>query len=167
MTAAMILAETIQRVSVENDFWIYATDLCVAAAAVLALVSIVYSGRLERRSEAAAARERRADFELGLLAQISDVYSRTGLPYITGYVRALIRSDKNHTDLLVLRHQLQVHPNTSTAAADSWLVVESRSHGKERTYADQDLQDMRAAAIPREIAEAIERRISVLPDTPA
>jgi hypothetical protein len=147
-------------VSVQNDWLIYMTDASVVLAAVLALVSIIYSGALARKSSAAALAERRTDFELGLLADMSHQHSITGTAHITGYCRALVRDANNSDDLL--RATIGVHTNDATRRASDELErdvddIVALSDGQSQP---RDVREnLRQVRIPSEIAEAIERRL--------
>jgi hypothetical protein len=154
----MLLNEVVQRVSVENDAWIYVTDICVAISAGLAAYAIWYTGHWARRTERSAEKaaenatrvsafERRMDFELGLLAGMSQQYNTTfDARHVTGYVQALIRDPADETELLSLREATGVQTNAATKAADDAAILASPP-----------------AAIQAEISAAIQRRLDLLP----
>ena len=144
----------------------FVTAVATVTAAVLALVSIWYAARLaqQTRAEAAAAaqedraeaaRERRLQYELMVLAEMSRQHDITGLTHLGGYTRALVRADAPDDELPLLRHLMDVHPTELGAAKDRAIDEEIETQG----LAARGTRDTRRArAVGREIEDAIDRR---------
>jgi hypothetical protein len=142
------------------------TAVATVTAAFLALASIVHAGRLAertRRESAAAAqearedaaRERRLQYELTVLAEMSRQHDITGLQHLRGYTRALVRPDAPDDDLPLLRHLVQAHPTELGAAKDRAIDEEIDGLGP---AARGTRDSRRARVVGREIEDAIDRR---------
>lgn len=136
-----------QTVTVRADWLTYATAAATVLAAVLALASIIYSGRQARKAEAALLQERRADFELGLLADMSRQYGITGYNHLQGHLTALVRPSSSDDDLPALRAYFQARPTPAGQAKLDGL----------RT--SEDGANALRLVVGQEIQEAIERRL--------
>lgn len=154
----------VTEVHVQADWLTYATAAATVLAALLALVAIVYSGRLSRRAEADLRRERRLDFELGVLADLSYQFSITGRQHISGYMLALIH-EGNTEDLLVLRAIMGVLPTPEGQARLAEIAAEVRERESNSVDARFAIGNEQDAEIRREIAAAIARRVTAA--TPA
>jgi hypothetical protein len=99
-----------ERVEVVPDWLTYTSVAATVGAAVLALLAILYSGLQARKTQKAMLRERRADFELGLLAEMARQFGITQLQHLSGYVWALIRESSPPQDLPVLRAHFGRYP---------------------------------------------------------
>lgn len=71
--------------------------------ALLAALAIWYSFRQAAKAKEDLIRERRFEFELGLLAEIRRQMSTTGFAHLAGYVGALIADARDETDIPLLR----------------------------------------------------------------
>lgn len=140
------LSAAAQLVEIQADWLTYATAVATVLAAVLALASVLYSARQARRAERMLLRERRADFELGLLAEMRRQLGVTGTKHLDGYIAALIRPGADDADIPLLRSELNWHPVQAPQG---------------QRLADLETQGRRAlqTAMAVEIQEAIERRL--------
>lgn len=145
-------------VAVQADWLTYATALATVTAAGLALISIVYSAAQARKAEAALLLERRLDFELTLLAEMSRQFSITGAQHLSGYARALLPASAPDDDLPVLRAFTGVR-DTPACTARLQQVSEEAKGGKSPIDARFDAQDAVRQAIGEEIVAAIDRRL--------
>lgn len=146
--------------------WVIAVSVVVSA--VLSLLAVRFATREAQRTreEAAAAaaeareeaaRERRLQYELSVLAEMSRQHDITGLQHLGGYTRALVRADAPDEDLPLLRTLMAVHP-TELGAARSRAIDEEV---EEAGIAGRGTRDTRRArVVGREIEEAIDRRTS-------
>lgn len=155
------------------------TSLAAVAAVVavlLALYAIRYAARLaqETREEAAlaarearneAAEERRLQFELTVLAEMSRQHGITGLQHLGGPVRSIIRPDSPDEDLPLLRRLEDVHPTELGATKEREIEAALDLSGA----AGRGTRDLRRTrVVGREIEDAIDRRTgwSSAPETP-
>ncbi len=146
--------------------WVGAVSTVVTA--VLAVLAVRYAGQQAQRTreEAAvaaqearedAARERRLQYELSVLAEMSRQHDITGLQHLGGYTRALVRADAPDEDLPLLRTLMAVHP-TELGAARSRAIDEEVEEAGLSGRGTRDTR--RSRAVGREIEEAIDRRTS-------
>jgi hypothetical protein len=132
----------VQDVAVQADWLTYVTAGSTVGAALLAVASILYSSHQAKRSQQVLLRERRADFELGLLAELAKQMDLTGLSHINVYVR-ILAALAGPDDLPVLRGHFGHNPPPGAIELANGLD----SHGL-------------AEAGRREINEAIARRLT-------
>jgi hypothetical protein len=153
-------------VEVVPDWLEWVTACASLVTALLALLAIWYAGRLAQRTreEAAlaaqqaqieAAEERRLQFELSVLAEMSRQHDITGLQHLGGYARSIIRPDSPEDDLPLLRTLEDVHPTELGAAKDRDIEAELDLSGP-AGRGTRDLRRLRA--VGREIEDAIDRR---------
>ena len=155
-------------VEVVPDWLAWVTAFASLVTALLALLAVWYAGRLAQRTReeaalavqeahVAAARERRLQFELDVLAEMARQHGITGLQHLGGYVRAIIRPDSPDDDLPLLRKLEDVHPTELGAAKDREIDAELDVPGA----AGRSTRDLRRSrVVGREIEEAIDRRTS-------
>ena len=86
-----------------RDFLDYLSAYSGLVGALLAALAILYAAVQATNARKALIQERRAEFELGLLAEIRRQMSTTGLSHLSGYVAALIRDTNDESELRVLR----------------------------------------------------------------
>ena len=165
----MLLAVT--RVEVVPDWLTYVTAGATVLAAILALGSIVYAENLTRRerhegqeamnqARLDAVRERRAQWELSILAEMARQHSVTGDQHLSGYVRSLIREDAPDDDLPLLRRVTGIHPTQVGAdkveAIRAALLEAGEDPGRGLDYSVQQRVTVEVGA---EITDAIDRRL--------
>lgn len=158
----MILAATSQELA-PVDTWAHLTDVAVAAAAFLALVSIIVSVVLARNAASAARKDRRYTFELGLLAQLSRDIGARNWAACHGPIRALIRDANDDSELLATRGSFEVQ---NTPLCDStWRDVKDEIDAKFQGVRDSLRLDQVIVAqnevMQLEIATAIETRVGL------
>ncbi len=156
------------RVELSSGWLPYALTAVALLALTLALVAVRYAAReaqrtREQAAEAAleareeAARERRLQYELGVLAEMSRQHDITGLQHLGGYTRALVRGDTPDDELPLLRTLMHVHPTEVGAAKDREIEEQIAGEG----LAARGTRDSRRArAVGREIEDAIDRRMT-------
>lgn len=130
------LAGSQQSESLTRDWLDYVSAFSGLVGALLAAVAIGYAAWQASRSKRDLIRERRLEFELGLLAEMRRQMSITQLQHLSGYVGALIVDPSDETDIPVLRAALGVksgpkgarrrdelaHANGSGDRFSRWLV---------------------------------------------
>ena len=104
-----------------------------------------------------AARERRLQYELGVLAEMSRQHGITGLQHLGGYARSLIRADSPEDDLPLLRVLEDVFP--TELGAERSRAIEEQIEG-EGLAARGTRDSRRTRAVGREIEDAIDRRMA-------
>ncbi len=155
----MPLVLAVEKVQVQADWLTYATAGATVLAAALAVASIAYSARQARKAERALIRERRLDFELGLLAELSSQHALTGLQHLQGHVRALLAGGGEGDEMPVLR----AYTGIASDAGAHAVLEEVRTVGRARVEGAVGrfaADDAVSAAVGAEIADAIERRLS-------
>ena len=141
-----------------------ATVLCAA----LAVVAIWYATRAAQRAREDAAdaawearedasRERRLQYELGVLGEMSRQHGITGLLHLGGYARSLVRADTPDDELALLRHLEEVFP-TQIGAAKSAAIDEEVDVSGPAGRGTRDAR--RSRVVGREIEDAIDRRMA-------
>ena len=144
----------------------YLVALCTVVALALAVVALRFAATQAQRTreEAAeqaergrsdAARDRRLQFELTVLAEMSRQHDITGLQHLHGYTRALIRSDADEQDLPLLRALVDVHPTDAGRAKLKAVDADMEAQG---AGVRSNRDGLRSRAVGREIEEAIDRR---------
>lgn len=146
-----MIITAVERVEVVPDWLTYSSVGATVGAAVLALVSVVYSGCQARKAQRALLRERRADFELGLLAEMSRQFGITAVDHLHGHLWALIRQGSPPDDLPVLRAHFGRYP---TPEGQAQLEATRESDRPEQQRAALH------AVVRLEIEQAIERRLT-------
>ena len=147
----------------------YLIALAVVVSALLSLLAVRFATREAQRTreEASAAaagareeaaRERRLQYELGVLAQMSHQHGITGLLHLGGYVRSLIRPDSPEEDLPLLRVLEDVFP-TELGERTS-REIEDQIEG-EGLAARGTRDSRRTRVVGREIEDAIDRRMAL------
>ncbi len=154
---------------VELTGWlVHLIALAVVVSAVLSLLAVRYATREAQRTreEAAAAaaeargeaaRERRLQYELGVLAEMSRQHGITGLQHLGGYARSLVRADSPDEDLPLLRVLEDVFP--TELGEEKRRALEEQIEGE--GLAARGMRDSRRArVVGREIEDAIDRRMA-------
>ena len=142
--------------------------LAVVVCAVLSLLAVRFATREAQRTREEglraaalareeAARERRLQYELGVLAEMSRQHGITGLLHLGGYARSLIRADSPEEDLPLLRVLEDVHP-TELGERKS-REIEEQVEG-EGLAARGTRDSRRTRVVGREIEDAIDRRMA-------
>lgn len=154
------------RVELSSGWLPYVLAAAALLSLALALVAVWYASRqaqqtrewaaqdaLQAREE--AARERRLQYELGVLAEMSRQHDITGLQHLGGYTRALVRADAPDDELALLRTVMDVHPTEVGAAKDREIEEQIAGEG----LAARGTRDSRRArVVGGEIEDAIDRR---------
>lgn len=149
----------------------YVSAGATVVAVLLAAFAVWYAARQAQRTReeaaalAAEAREqarteRRLQYELGVLAEMSRQHGITGLLHLDGYVRSLIRADSPDEDLPLLRKLADVFPTELGVALDATIDREVEALG---AAARGTRDSRRSRAVGREIEEAIDRRMRLPP----
>lgn len=86
-----------------RDWLDHVTIWSGAVGALLAAFAIGYAAWQSVQTKTDLVRERRLEFELGLLAEIRRQMSITQFQHLSGYVGALVRDTQDETDIPVLR----------------------------------------------------------------
>lgn len=149
----------VQRVQVLADWLTYATAGATVLAAMLALLSIVYSARLARKADERLLHERRLDFELTLLAEMSRQHAITGTQHLTGYARALLPATAPDDDLPVLRAVVGVRVTEAGREELRHIKARATARAPHHFLADPHATRDVDAVVAREITAAIERRL--------
>lgn len=140
--------------------------VAVVLSAVLSLFAVrVATREAQRTREQAlaatqqaheeAARERRLQYELGVLAEMSRQHGITGLLHLGGYARSLIRADSPEEDLPLLRVLEDVFP--TELGERKHREIEEQVEG-EGLAARGTRDSRRTRVVGREIEDAIDRR---------
>ena len=143
--------------------------VAVLVSAVLSLLAVRFATREAQRTREEAltaaaqareeaARERRLQYELGVLAEMSRQHGITGLLHLGGYARSLIRADSPEDDLPLLRVLEDVFP-TELGERTS-REIEDQIEG-EGLAARGTRDSRRARVVGREIEDAIDRRMAL------
>lgn len=148
----MGLAADVEKVSVQPDWLTYVTALGTLIAAVAAFAAVVFAAHESKRSRQDLLTERRLNFELGLLAEMSRQHAITGSQHLHGHLRALFHDHADASELSVARAATRVH------ATQQCLVRlrEIEDSAPDRHTAHQAVD----AVIGHEIEAAIERRMN-------
>ena len=147
--------------------WVIA--LAVVTCAVLSLLAVRVATREAQRTREEglaaavqareeAARERRLQYELGVLAEMSRQHGITGLLHLGGYARSLVRADSPEEDLPLLRVLEDVFP-TELGERKS-REIEEQVEG-EGLAARGTRDSRRTRVVGREIEDAIDRRMAL------
>ena len=142
--------------------------LAVVVSAVLSLLAVRFASREAQRTREEAfaaaaeareeaARERRLQYELGVLGEMSRQHGITGLLHLGGYVRSLVRADSPEEDLPLLPVLEDVFP-TEVGERKS-REIEEQVEG-EGLAARGTRDSRRARVVGREIEDAIDRRMA-------
>jgi len=155
------------RVQVVGGWPLYVIAAATVLSAGLAAVAVWYATRAAQRAredaaDAAweareeAARERRLQYELGVLGEMSRQHGITGLLHLGGYARSLIRPDSPDDELALLRTIEDIFPTEVGAAKAAAIEEEVDASGP----AGRGTRDARRSrVVGREIEEAIDRRM--------
>lgn len=144
----------------------YLVALCTVVAVALAVLALRSAATQAQRTReevaeqaelgrADAARDRRLQFELTVLAEMSRQHDITGLQHLHGYTRALVRSDADEQDLPLLRALVDVHPTEGGRAKLQAVDADAQAQG---AGVRSNRDGLRSRAVGREIEEAIDRR---------
>jgi hypothetical protein len=120
--------------------------------ALLAAYAIFYASRQSAEAKRDLIRERRAEFELGLLAEIRRQMSITQFQHLAGYVGALIPNSVDETDLPALRAAIGVKAGPNGQRYVDEVRAEARG-------ARQDAQHQLLITAQIEVDDAIQRRL--------
>jgi hypothetical protein len=155
------------RVQVVGGWPLYVIAAATVLSAVLAALAIWYAtrGAQRAREDAAdaaydareeAARERRLQYELSVLGEMSRQHGITGLLHLGGYARSLIRADSPPEELALLRTIEDIFPTEVGAAKAAAIEEEVDEQGP----AGRGTRDSRRSrVVGREIEDAIDRRM--------
>jgi hypothetical protein len=168
MSLPLTLSQQVpDRVQVVGGWPVYVIAAATVLCAVLSTVAIWYATRAAQRAredaaDAAwdareeAARERRLQYELGVLGEMSRQHGITGLLHLGGYARSLIRADSPPDELALLRTIEDIFPTEAGAAKAAAIEEEVDEQGP----AGRGTRDSRRSrVVGREIEEAIDRRM--------
>lgn len=110
MHSDQLLVAVVQEESpgVARDWLDYVGAFSGLVGALLAAAAIGYAAWQAARSKRDLIRERRLEFELGLLAEIRRQMSITQLQHLSGFVGALIVDPGDETDIPLLRAAIGV-----------------------------------------------------------
>ena len=145
-----------------------ALAVAVLAGAALAVIALWYATRAAQRAredaaDAAwdarqeAARERRLQYELGVLGEMSRQHGITGMQHLSGYARSLVRTDSPDDELALLRHIEDILP--TEVGADRAAVIDEEVDAS--GPAGRGTRDARRSrVVGREIEDAIDRRMT-------
>lgn len=122
------------------------------AGAMLAGIAIVYAAWQNSKTKRDLIRERRLEFELGLLAEIRRQMSVTQFQHLAGYVGALVTNPSDEADLALLRAAIGVKSGPIGRARRDEVAKDARTRG-----ADRQAEWLLAAAA--EVDAAIQRRL--------
>ena len=147
--------------------WVIA--LAVVTCAVLSLLAVRVATREAQRTREEglaaaaqareeAARERRLQYELGVLAEMSRQHGITGLLHLGGYARSLVRADSPEEDLPLLRVLEDVFP--TELGERKHREIEEQVEG-EGLAARGTRDSRRTRVVGREIEDAIDRRMAL------
>jgi cell division protein FtsL len=143
--------------------------VAVVLSAVLSLMAVRFATREAQRTREEAlaaaqeareeaARERRLQYELGVLAEMSRQHGITGLLHLGGYARSLIRADSPEEDLPLLRVLEDVFP--TELGERKHREIEEQVEG-EGLAARGTRDSRRTRVVGREIEDAIDRRTAL------
>ena len=143
--------------------------VAVVLCAVLSLLAVRFATREAQRTREEAlsaaqqareeaARERRLQYELGVLAEMSHQHGITGLLHLGGYARSLIRADSPEEDLPLLRVLEDVFP--TELGERKHREIEEQVEG-EGLAARGTRDSRRTRVVGREIEDAIDRRTAL------
>ena len=143
--------------------------VAVVLCAVLSLLAVRFATREAQRTREEAlsaaqqareeaARERRLQYELGVLAEMSRQHGITGLLHLGGYARSLIRADSPEEDLPLLRVLEDVFP--TELGERKHREIEEQVEG-EGLAARGTRDSRRTRVVGREIEDAIDRRTAL------
>lgn len=135
-----------------RDWLDYLSAFSGLAGALLAAFAIWYASRQSLNAKRDLVRERRAEFELGLLAEIRHQISLTQLQHLAGYVGALIIDAGDETDLPVLRAAIGIKSGPEGRQRRDKLAQDAKASGK-----DRQSEWLRVAT--DEVDTAIQRRL--------
>lgn len=155
------------RVELASGWLAYVLTAATVLGLTVALLALWYATRQAQaaRQEAAtaaqeareeAARERRLQYELGVLGEMSRQHGITGLQHLGGYTRSLVRADAPDDELPLLRTLMDVHPTELGAEKDRAIDEQIEGEGP---AARGTRDNRRARAVGREIEDAIDRRM--------
>jgi hypothetical protein len=161
------IEQTPVRVELAGSWPLYALAAAVLVAAALSVVALWYATRAAQRAREDAAdaawdareeasRDRRLQYELGVLGEMSRQHGITGLLHLGGYARSLVRADSPDDELALLRHLEEIFPTEVGAARAAEIDEEVDASGP----AGRGTRDARRSRmVGREIEEAIDRRM--------
>lgn len=149
MTANSKTFDVITVLDAPRDLLDYIADFSGLAGALLAALAIWYAAWQSDRSKRDLIRERRLDFELGLLVKIRSQMATMGLAHLSGYVGALIIRPSDETDLPLLRAAIGVK-----AGPEGKRLLLALGQG-----GSLNLQGLRIKEAELEVDASIQRRI--------
>ncbi|MFI6832802.1 hypothetical protein ACIBG5_37205 [Kribbella sp. NPDC050241] len=152
MTLTLCLRHVPIPVDPTNDWVDFLGAFSGVIGALLAAAAIWYAFRQSAAAKRDLIRERRLEFELGLLAQLRHQMSITRFGHISGYVGALVRDSANETDLPLIRAVVGIKAGPKGAAIKADIV------GDEPAIASE-VQERLLARGYKEVDEAIQRRL--------
>ncbi|MFC6712448.1 hypothetical protein [Branchiibius cervicis] len=135
-----------------HDWLDYLSGFSGLLGVAIAVYAIYYASQQAEQTRRDVIRERRAEFDLGLLVKLRHQMSLTGEQHISGYVDALIRDPADEEDLPITRAVVQRKAGPlgtaelaklKGAAADVWAA-----------------KSIYLPRMEREVDEAIQRRLT-------
>jgi hypothetical protein len=151
MTYQLLTTEAQQSADSARDWLDYAGAFSGLVGALLAAVAIGYAAWQAAQSKRDLIRERRLEFELGLLAEMRRQMSVTQLQHLSGYVGELIVDPADETDIPVLRAALGVKSGPKGTRRRDELANDASGRG--------DRFSRWLAEAEKEVDAAIQRRI--------
>lgn len=136
-----------------RDWLDYAAAISGVVGVLLAAFAVWYASRQSADAKRDLIRERRLEFELGLLAEIRRQMSVTQLAHLSGYVGALIRNADDEQDLPVLRALI------GTKSGPKGIELKRSIVGNEPA-GSSDVQRRLLDRSIGEVDEAIDRRLN-------
>lgn len=129
---------------------------------VLALAAFLYSLRQARKSELAGLNQRRTQFELNLLAEISRQLALTRtFPHVAGHLLALRASSHVADELTVLRAATQVDATPAGQAELTGLRNAAQASAPEAHQARQAAETAVLDRVVQELSTAIQSRLQL------
>ena len=157
MSSPLTTEQVPVRVEVVGGWPLLVVAVATVLCAALAVVAIWYATRAAQRAREDASRERRLQYELGVLGEMSRQHGITGLLHLGGYARSLVRADTPDDELALLRHLEEVFP-TEVGAAKSAAIDEEVDASGPAGRGTRDAR--RSRVVGREIEDAIDRRMA-------
>lgn len=124
-----------------------------AIGALMAAGAIVYAAMQARNLKRDMIRERRLEFELGLLAEIRRQMSITQFQHLSGHVGALVSDPTDESELAILRASVGVNAPEGAIRRKKDIVADAKRK-------EEDVQTALLKIAREEVDAAIRRRLS-------
>ena len=135
-----------------RDWLDYVGAFSGLVGALLAAVAIIYAASQSKAAKQDLVRERRAEFELNLLAEIRRQHSITQFQHLDGYVGALIADPTDESDIPLVRALVGTKSGPVGQQLKDGIHDEAKRDG-------HDVQDQLSRVAIEEIDSAIQRRL--------